>query len=236
MFKHNPSMPDGEICKCPWSHDDGTTCGAPVQTPGVGTPVNPFVIPPGMVIPVPAGPGTFVMVPAGPMGGHVADDEARRMIAYREHVRQSKWDARYLDMVTLVGSWSKDPSTKVGAVITRPDNTVASIGFNGFPKGMSDDDELYADREIKYSRIVHGEINAILNAYERVKGYTLYVPMLPCDRCAVQVVQAGITRVVCNEATADMKSRWQASFDKTRAIFKDAGMAVVEYALVPEDR
>jgi dCMP deaminase len=146
-------------------------------------------------------------------------------------VRREKWDRRFIDLMKVAESWSKDPSTQVGAVIVRPDLTVASIGYNGFPRGMSDDDALYADRPTKYSRIVHGEMNAILNAHGTVEGCTLYVPFPPCDRCAVHVVQAGIKRVVYLEPTADIKSRWGEAFVATAAIFADAGIEVTELPL-----
>jgi dCMP deaminase len=141
-------------------------------------------------------------------------------------VRREKWDRRFIDLMKVAEGWSKDPSTKVGAVIVRPDLTVASIGYNGFPRGMSDDDALYANRPTKYSRIVHGEMNAILNAHGSVEGCTLYVPFPPCDRCAVHVVQAGIRRVVYVEPTDDIKSRWGEAFIQTAAIFEDAGIEV----------
>jgi dCMP deaminase len=145
--------------------------------------------------------------------------------------RREKWDRRFIDLMKVAEGWSKDPSTKVGAVIVRPDLTVASIGYNGFPRGMSDDDALYADRPTKYSRIVHGEMNAILNAHGPVNGCTLYVPFPPCDRCAVHVVQAGIKRVVYIEPTEDIKSRWAEAFVQTAAIFADAGIEVTELPL-----
>jgi dCMP deaminase len=147
-------------------------------------------------------------------------------------VRREKWDRRFIDLMKVAEGWSKDPSTKVGAVIVRPDLTVASIGYNGFPRGMSDDDALYADRPTKYSRIVHGEMNAILNAHGSVQGCTLYVPFPPCDRCAVHVVQAGIKRVVYVEPTEDIKSRWADAFVQTAAIFADAG---IEVTVLPLD-
>jgi dCMP deaminase len=146
-------------------------------------------------------------------------------------VHREKWDRRFIDLMKVAEGWSKDPSTKVGAVIVRPDLTVASIGYNGFPRGMSDDDALYADRPTKYSRIVHGEMNAILNAHGSVQGCTLYVPFPPCDRCAVHVVQAGIKRVVYIEPTDDIKSRWAEAFVQTAAIFADAGIEVTELPL-----
>ena len=62
----------------------------------------------------------------------------------------NKWDQRFLDIAKLVSTWSKDPSTQTGAVIVRPDRSVVSLGFNGFPKAMLDKDEWYNDRNEKY--------------------------------------------------------------------------------------
>jgi len=139
-----------------------------------------------------------------------------------------KWDRRFLRLADHVATWSKDPSTQVGAVIVRPDRTIASIGFNGFPRGMDDSPELLADREVKYSRTVHAEMNAILNAPAPVKGCTLYLAMLPCDRCAVHVIQAGIVRVVAWEMTEDMNSRWADSMGRTRDMLREAGVHFLE--------
>lgn len=143
----------------------------------------------------------------------------------RHCARVLKWDLFYLGMAEYISTASKDPSTKVGAVIVRPNNTLASVGYNGFPRGMSDDDGLYADRETKYSRIVHAEMNAILNAQGPVDKCTLYTSKLPpCDRCAVFVVQAGIKRVVYDAPGDDLWERWGPSLEKTFAIFDEAGI------------
>jgi dCMP deaminase len=92
----------------------------------------------------------------------------------------TNWRTRYLDLAAVVASWSRDPSTKVGAVIVRPDKTIASVGYNGFPRQMRDTPERYADREEKYSRIIHAEVNALLHARESVTGYDMYVwPYMP---------------------------------------------------------
>lgn len=140
-----------------------------------------------------------------------------------------KWDSRFLDLAAEVAKWSKDPSTQVGAVIVRPDRTIASVGYNGFPRGMLDDPSLLANREEKLSRTIHGEMNAILNAGERVRGCTLYTyPFLTCDRCAVHVIQAGIVRVVCPVATGERAERWAASFARTRDYYRMCGVQVVE--------
>lgn len=145
--------------------------------------------------------------------------------------RQEKWDRRFLEMATLVSSWSKDPSTRCGAVIVRPDMSVCSVGFNGFPKNMKDDEELYADREKKYSRVVHCEVNALLHSVDpTVQGYTLYtVPFACCDRCAVQMLQAGITRFVNPFIPADKLERWGKILQTTADYYKEAGVEHVEY-------
>lgn len=119
-----------------------------------------------------------------------------------------KWDMRFLHLAREVASWSKDPSTQTGAVLVRPDRTVCSLGFNGFPRRMNDAPHLYNDREVKYKRIIHCEINALLSSRDQDhQGYTLYVwPFGPCERCAVQLIQAGITRVVCPRVRPDAKT------------------------------
>lgn len=133
------------------------------------------------------------------------------------------WDERFLGLAEHVAAWSKDPSTKVGAVIADPMHRVVSLGFNGFPVGIEDDERLH-DREEKYKLIVHGEINAILFAGRPVVGCTLYtVPFMPCCRCAGQVIQAGITRVV---APRVYNERWENDFAVTERMFREAGVTL----------
>jgi dCMP deaminase len=141
----------------------------------------------------------------------------------------SKWDLRFLHLANEVATWSKDPSTQVGAVIAK-DKHVVSLGFNGFPKGMRDDAYLYEDRERKYERVIHAEVNAILNArFQPVAGSFLYVNRPVCCGCALHVVQAGITRVVCEyEATEEFLNRWRHSMQKSKAFFEEAGIEYVE--------
>lgn len=138
--------------------------------------------------------------------------------------KTKKWDQRFLDLAFLVASWSKDPSTKVGAVIVRPDRTVASLGYNGFPRGCSDAKEIYEDRPKKYSRVVHAETNAILSPRERLDGYTLYITHTSCDRCATNVIQSGITRVVFGEEPD--ASRWKEATDSALEMYEEAGVLV----------
>ena len=134
------------------------------------------------------------------------------------------WDARFLQMAALVATWSKDPSTKVGAVITRG-KFVVSLGFNGHPAGIEDNDTRLNDRETKYRTIIHAEINAILSARQPLQGCTLYVvPFMPCSNCGSVIVQSGITRVVTCE---NNNERWAESFAVTRSIFAEAGIEMV---------
>ena len=132
-------------------------------------------------------------------------------------------------MAKLVSTKSKDPSTQTGAVIVRPDKTMSSIGYNGFPMRMPDQDALYQNREEKYSRIIHCEMNALLFSKESVKGYTLYTyPFVSCDRCFVHMVQAGITRFVAPICPEEQATRWKPVFDKTHQYAKEMGIEIIE--------
>lgn len=134
-----------------------------------------------------------------------------------------KWDIRFLKLAKEVSSWSKDPSTKVGAVIVRPNGSVCSVGFNGFAQRVKDTPERYADRELKYKLIVHGEINAREFANESIKGYTLYTyPFMPCERCAGPMIQAGIAKVVSLE---NDNPRWDFTYSKLQ--FEESGVELL---------
>jgi dCMP deaminase len=140
-----------------------------------------------------------------------------------------KWDVRFLELARLVSGWSKDPSTKTGAVLVRPDKTVASVGFNGFPAGMNDSESVYADRELKYKKIIHCEMNAMLHAHGKVLGCTLYTwPFACCERCVVHMISTGITRFVYPPATPDALTRWSASFCQTMSFMQEANVAFDE--------
>lgn len=125
-----------------------------------------------------------------------------------------------------IASRSKDPSTKVGAVVLRPDGTIAAGGYNGFPRGVIDAEHLLADREEKYPRTIHAELNAILTAKERLDGCTIYVwPLHPCSQCAGAIIQAGIARVVYATDERD-SARWSSSFTIAEEMLLQAGVRV----------
>jgi|SRR5882672_4166649 len=150
--------------------------------------------------------------------------------------RQECWDARLLALARLVSTWSKDPSTKVGAAIVTPENVVVSVGYNGFAQSMPDAEEHYNDRAAKYSRIVHAETNAIVLARADVRGNTLYATFPPCDRCAVTIIQAGIVRVVCPIPPKTIEAN--GALDRWKAFQKDArqyfGESMVEFVEIDE--
>lgn len=144
--------------------------------------------------------------------------------------RIKTWELRFLHLAREVSTWSKDPSTKTGAVITDHNHNIISQGYNGFPRKMKDTASLYADRETKYSRIIHCEMNAVLTANGPVKGCILYTwPFLSCDRCAVHMVQAGIHTVVAPKLPAHLYDRWQNSVNKSKSYFQEAGVRVIEH-------
>jgi dCMP deaminase len=117
------------------------------------------------------------------------------------------WDRRFLDLAAHVAQWSKDASTKVGAVITDSRKRIVSIGFNGYPANV--DDSKVPSREEKLRRTIHAERNAILFAVRDLAGCTIYVTHHPCAGCMATIIQAGIMRVVFPAPQGDFADRWK---------------------------
>jgi dCMP deaminase len=106
------------------------------------------------------------------------------------------WNRRFIELAKHISTWSKDPSTKCGAVIVGPGRQEIAFGYNGFPRAVIDKTSRYSNRNLKYSLVVHAELNAILNARFYVDGCSLYCyPIPPCPECAKAIIQAGITDV-----------------------------------------
>ena len=114
----------------------------------------------------------------------------------------TNWDKRFLDLAEHFGSWSKDRSRGVGAIIVNEDKRVISIGYNGFPSGTNDDVDERHERPAKYSWTSHGEENAIVNAARlgvSTNGTTMYCNLFPCSRCTGMIINAGIKELVCGK-------------------------------------
>ncbi|MBR3201746.1 MAG: dCMP deaminase family protein [Mogibacterium sp.] len=109
------------------------------------------------------------------------------------------WDEYFMGVAILAAKRSKDPNTQVGACIVDKNNVILTTGYNGFPKGCSDD-EFPWDREgeiTKYPFVVHAELNAILNASGKdLSGSRIYVALFPCNECAKAIIQSGIKEVI----------------------------------------
>ncbi|HIF47265.1 dCMP deaminase family protein [Candidatus Thioglobus sp.] len=141
----------------------------------------------------------------------------------------NKWDQRYLSLAKEVSTWSKDPSTQVGAVTVGSKKEVLSQGFNGFPRGIHDTDERYNNRDIKYKLVVHAEMNAIYNATysgASLDGATLYVYGLPiCSECAKGIIQVGIKKVVVEKSKE--LDNWNESVQLSKEMFDESGVELI---------
>jgi len=151
--------------------------------------------------------------------------------------RQTKWDTRYLSLAKLVSSWSKDPSTKVGAVAGGEYGQILSQGYNGFPRGVADVETILNDRELKYRYTIHAEMNCIYNASLSgisLKNSSLYVYGLPiCHECAKGVIQSGVSRVVsAYDHTSERWVTWNASWQYSRAMLEETGIAWSFYSAI----
>lgn len=149
-----------------------------------------------------------------------------------------KWDLRFLRLADHISQWSKDPSTKTGAVIVDQNRRIISTGFNGLPQGVIDLPQRYMDRDEKYGMIMHADLNAILFAGRNLMGCTLYtMPIEPCDRCAAAICQSGITRVLSICLTAEIALRWETFCQRARTMLAERNIRQEwydEYDVFPE--
>lgn len=132
------------------------------------------------------------------------------------------WPQRFLDLAYHVATWSKDPSTKVGAVIVDAQNRIVSHGYNGPPRGTGDS---VVKRDIRLLRTVHAEANAILFAGRDLANCTLYVTHHPCAHCAALIIQSGITDVVHPPTDAQFSMRWFDDMQQAQIMFREAGVS-----------
>ncbi len=137
------------------------------------------------------------------------------------------WDEYFLKIARITAEKSKDPSTKVGAVICDPFNVTVSTGYNGFAQKIPDNAKFLNDRDQKYPRIIHAELNAILFSRRDLSGCTIYTwPMPPCAKCASIIIQTGITKVVSIAPSEELLQRWEADFNMAMQDFISAKVEV----------
>lgn len=144
----------------------------------------------------------------------------------------ANWDKRFMDLARHIAEWSKDTNTKVGAVIVDEDNTILSVGYNGFPRGADDNIAERYERPLKYIFTEHSERNAIFNAVRsgiNLKGGKMYVTMAPCHECARAIINSGIKTVVTYEPEFGHE-RWGESFRASIQMFKECGVNVIYFS------
>lgn len=147
------------------------------------------------------------------------------------------WDDNYMAIASEVAKWSKDPSSKIGAIAVNSKGQLLTTGYNGFPRGIKDDDRL-DDRETKYKYIVHAEANAIYNAtYNGVSldESTMYVSGLPCcSKCALAIIQVGVKKVITNGDPDN--PRWKDDCEFAAELFKEAGVIYEHHGQAEEEQ
>lgn len=138
-----------------------------------------------------------------------------------------KWNLRFLKLAKFISKFSKDPSTKVGAVIVDKNNRVLGFGYNGLPRKVKDKKKRYKNRKLKYSMIVHAEDNALMNATASVEGAKIYVyPTLMkpacCNKCTQRIIQEGISEVIYYDTKTN--KRWEKEEKISKLMLEEAGV------------
>ena len=149
-------------------------------------------------------------------------------------MRSNKWHYRFMELAFLISTWSKDTSTKTGALVVGPDREIRATGYNGLVRGVDDDIPERMERPTKYEFFEHAERNAIYNACltgTSLKGCTLYATHSPCTDCARAIIQAGIKTVVTNKVIIDEntpQNTWRDKLEYSAQMFKEAGIEYIE--------
>lgn len=141
-----------------------------------------------------------------------------------------KWDERYVRLAKHISSWSKDPNAAIGAVITSPElGRIISVGFNGFPINIEDDEDRLEDNNLKQQMVIHAEENAILFAGRAAMGCHIYVVGKPvCSHCALLIIQSRIARVIAVRPNFSQISKWNETGKRALELFDEAGVAFSE--------
>lgn len=142
------------------------------------------------------------------------------------------WDEFFIGLVFFISMKSKDRSTKVGAVIVKnSDNTIVSLGYNGFPRGVDDETDARHERPTKYFFAEHAERNAIYNTSENLENCRIYVNLLPCADCARGIIQKGIKEIIVHKGFTEAvnSGTYDESHKASMEMFKEAGVKVRWY-------
>ncbi|MGM5484037.1 MAG: deoxycytidylate deaminase [Nanobdellota archaeon] len=139
------------------------------------------------------------------------------------------WDEYFMGIAILSAQRSKDPTTQLGACIVDDEKRIIGIGYNGFPRGCSDDQFSWKNEsnkftDVKDAYVVHSEVNAILNSTRRLRGTIMYVMLYPCNECAKMIIQSGIKKVVYL-----YDYRHKEKVEATKKMFQSAGVIIKKF-------
>ncbi len=151
-------------------------------------------------------------------------EQARRMTSMR--LSLAGWDRRFYDLAYYVSRWSKDPSTKVGAVLVGTEPGQVALGYNGFPRYIQDTKERLGCRETRLALTQHAERNVLDNAGFPSRGSSLYVTFFPCSECCKSIVQRRVAVVVC--PPPESRPPWAEDSEWSRLILREGGVLVKE--------
>eukprot|EP00033_Pygsuia_biforma_P002306 GCRY01002554.1.p1 GENE.GCRY01002554.1~~GCRY01002554.1.p1 ORF type:complete len:171 (-),score=19.11 GCRY01002554.1:263-775(-) len=163
------------------------------------------------------------------MGESIKKDTGKRQ-------NVATWDETFMKIAYVIAERSKDPKTQVGAVIVDENNIVLSLGYNGFPRGCSDDEfpwhrgkgsSAEPDAETKYMYVIHAECNALLMSTTSLQNSKIYVTLFPCNNCAKMIIQKGVKEVIY----ADEGEMSSASFIAAKRMFSAAGVCLRKFSL-----
>lgn len=136
------------------------------------------------------------------------------------------WTEWFMRMVYLVASKSKDPRTKIGAVVVNSQNRLLSIGYNGMPIGVNDDVSERRERPLKYEYFVHGEANCCYSAANlgiSLNNSILYTQGIPCTKCTQAIIQSGISKIVVHKQWMDWEQ--ETKLAGTTSIYRENGIS-----------
>lgn len=142
---------------------------------------------------------------------------------------KTNWDRRFLGLAEYISTWTKDRSRGVGAVIVK-DKRVVAMGYNGFPAGVNDNLDERHERPAKYDWTTHAEENAIANAARTgggTEGCTIYTNLFPCERCAGNIINAGITKLVCSKEPNYEDETYGEKFKIAKQKFEEGGVDIL---------
>lgn len=147
------------------------------------------------------------------------------------NITNEKWAGRLLKLANDISTWSKDESTKVGAVITTEEGEPVSWGFNGMPKGIDDTIPERHIRPLKYKWMCHAERNAMdLAPKGDLSGCVMFVTFSPCSGCAQSIIQRKLRTVVIDSSgTVDkVPERWTEDMTVALEMLKEAGVNIID--------